>query len=103
MVRLPSHVRQPADGLITVDLPPEEVDAIDTALQSVGLDNIFLISPTTPDSRAQTIVERARGVYHCVAVKGVTGSGTLTRPLSLRVSGIQQDTTDSSGVWHQGR
>lgn len=65
------------DGLITVDLPPEEVDAIDAALQSVGLDNIFLISPTTPDARVQTIVERARGFIYCVAVKGVTGSGHL--------------------------
>ena len=65
------------DGLITVDLPPEEVDAIDSALQAVGLDNIFLISPTTPERRVQTIVERARGFVYCVAVKGVTGSGQL--------------------------
>lgn len=65
------------DGLITVDLPPEEVDAIDSALQAVGLDNIFLISPTTPERRVQTIVERARGFIYCVAVKGVTGSGQL--------------------------
>ena len=65
------------DGLITVDLPPEEVDAIDSALQAVGLDNIFLISPTTPEPRVQTIVERARGFIYCVAVKGVTGSGQL--------------------------
>jgi tryptophan synthase alpha chain len=65
------------DGLITVDLPPEEVDAIDAALKAVELDNIFLISPTTPASRIQTIVERARGFIYCVAVKGVTGSGQL--------------------------
>jgi tryptophan synthase alpha chain len=65
------------DGLITVDLPPEEVDAIDAALKAVELDNIFLISPTTPASRIETIVERARGFIYCVAVKGVTGSGQL--------------------------
>ena len=65
------------DGLITVDLPPEEVDAIDTALKAVALDNIFLISPTTPTARIETIVERARGFIYCVAVKGVTGSGNL--------------------------
>ena len=65
------------DGLITVDLPPEEVDAIDSALKAVGLDNIFLVSPTTPEPRIQTIVERARGFIYCVAVKGVTGSGQL--------------------------
>lgn len=48
------------DGLITVDLPPEEVEEIDAALKAVSLDNIFLISPTTPASRIETIVERAR-------------------------------------------
>jgi tryptophan synthase alpha chain len=52
------------DGLITVDLPPEEVDAIDGALKTVGLDNIFLISPTKPESRVQKIVERARGFIY---------------------------------------
>ncbi len=65
------------DGLITVDLPPEEVEATDAALQAVGLDNIFLISPTTPEHRIKMIVERARGFIYCVAVKGVTGSGQL--------------------------
>ena len=58
------------DGLITVDLPPEEVDAIDTALQAVGLDNIFLISPTTPESRIKTIVDRARGLSTVSRSKG---------------------------------
>ena len=82
------------DGLITVDLPPEEVDAIDTALQAVGLDNIFLISPTTPESRIKTIVERARGFIYCVAVKGVTGSGQLdTEAVSESVALIRTKTT----------
>ena len=81
------------DGLITVDLPPEEVDAIDGALQSVGLDNIFLISPTTPEGRVETIVERARGFIYYVAVKGVTGSGQLdTEEVARRVSLIREKT-----------
>ncbi len=82
------------DGLITVDLPPEEVDAIDTALQAVGLDNIFLISPTTPESRIKTIVGRARGFVYCVAVKGVTGSGQLdTTEVAESVALIRDKTT----------
>lgn len=82
------------DGLITVDLPPEEVDEIDAALQAVGLDNIFLISPTTPVARIQTIVDRARGFIYCVAVKGVTGSGQLdTDAVAARVATIQGMTT----------
>ena len=82
------------DGLITVDLPPEEVDAIDGALKAVGLDNIFLISPTTPESRVQKIVERARGFIYCIAVKGVTGSGQLdTDEVARSVSRIREKTT----------
>ena len=65
------------DGLITVDLPPEEVGRLDHALIQVGIDNIFLISPTTEKERIETIVARARGFIYYVAVKGVTGSGQL--------------------------
>ena len=82
------------DGLITVDLPPEEVDQIDLALQAVSLDNIFLISPTTPESRIQTIVDRARGFIYCVAVKGVTGSGQLdTEAVAQSVGLIRSKTS----------
>jgi tryptophan synthase alpha chain len=65
------------DGVITVDLPPEEVDSLNEQLKRVGLDNIFLISPTTPDSRIATITRRASGFIYYVAVKGVTGAGNL--------------------------
>ena len=65
------------DGLITVDLPPEEVERLESALREHELDNIFLISPTTPEDRIRTIVDRASGFIYYVAVKGVTGSGQL--------------------------
>ncbi len=65
------------DGLITVDLPPEEVGRFDEALLEVSIDNILLISPTTSIDRIKTIIARARGFIYCVAVKGVTGSGLL--------------------------
>ena len=65
------------DGLITVDLPPEEVERLESALREHELDNIFLISPTTPEDRIRTIVDRASGFIYYVAVKGVTGSGRL--------------------------
>ena len=82
------------DGLITVDLPPEEVEEIDAALKAVSLDNIFLISPTTPASRIETIVERARGFIYCVAVKGVTGSGQLdATEVARNVAVIRSKTT----------
>ena len=65
------------DGLITVDLPPEEVATLNTELKRVQLDNIFLISPTTPDVRISTITAEASGFIYYVAVKGVTGAGNL--------------------------
>ena len=65
------------DGLITVDLPPEEVSTLNVELKRVGIDNIFLISPTTPDARISTITQTASGFIYYVAVKGVTGAGNL--------------------------
>jgi tryptophan synthase alpha chain len=65
------------DGLITVDLPPEEVKPLNAELTRVSIDNIFLISPTTPEARIKTIVESASGFIYYVAVKGVTGAGHL--------------------------
>lgn len=65
------------DGLITVDLPPEEVTAMNAELRRRELDNIFLISPTTSDERVATITEQASGFIYYVALKGVTGAGHL--------------------------
>lgn len=65
------------DGVITVDLPPEEVMALNDELKRVSVDNIFLISPTTPAERVATIAAAASGFIYYVAVKGVTGSGQL--------------------------
>jgi len=65
------------DGLITVDIPPEEVKTLRAELTRVSIDNIYLISPTTPEARIKTIVESASGFIYYVAVKGVTGAGHL--------------------------
>jgi tryptophan synthase alpha chain len=65
------------DGLITVDLPPEEVGPLNVELQKVAIDNIFLISPTTPAERIATITSNASGFIYYVAVKGVRGAGHL--------------------------
>lgn len=65
------------DGLLTVDIPPEEVGAVNKELHRVGMDNIFLIAPTTPDQRIEKIVAQASGFIYYVALKGVTGAGHL--------------------------
>ena len=63
--------------LLTVDIPPEEVDAVNTELQRVGMDNIFLVAPTTPAERMAQIAAQASGFIYYVSLKGVTGAGHL--------------------------
>jgi len=65
------------DALLTVDIPPEEVDDINVELQRVGMDNIFLIAPTTPEERMVRIAALASGFIYYVSLKGVTGAGHL--------------------------
>lgn len=65
------------DGLLTVDLPPEEVVELKGELDANGLDNIFLLAPTTTLERAQKIAAHASGFLYYVSLKGVTGAGHL--------------------------
>jgi tryptophan synthase alpha chain len=65
------------DGLLTVDLPPEEVMVLKQELDANGLDNIFLLAPTTRLERAQKIASLASGFLYYVSLKGVTGAGHL--------------------------
>ena len=65
------------DGLLTVDMPPEEADGLNAQLKRVGIDNIFLLAPTTTDKRIRAIAELASGYLYYVSLKGVTGAGNL--------------------------
>jgi tryptophan synthase alpha chain len=65
------------DGLLTVDMPPEEVDQLNCQLKAAGIDNIFLVAPTTPPARVEKIAEVATGFVYYVSLKGVTGAGHL--------------------------
>jgi tryptophan synthase alpha chain len=65
------------DALLTVDMPPEEVQELNSELQRVGMDNILLVAPTTPASRIEKITEQASGFVYYVSLKGVTGAGHL--------------------------
>ncbi len=65
------------DGVLTVDLPPEEGAEFNQLLKAQGLDSIFLIAPTTTEPRIQTICQQAGGFIYYVSLKGVTGSQAL--------------------------
>lgn len=65
------------DGLLTVDLPPEEASGLVTALRNESLENIFLIAPTSTNERIEKISSLAGGFLYYVSLKGVTGAGHL--------------------------
>lgn len=65
------------DGLLIVDLAVEEAPEIAPRLRAQGLDLIFLLAPTSPDSRIAAIAEQASGYLYYVSLKGVTGAASL--------------------------
>jgi tryptophan synthase alpha chain len=65
------------DGVLTVDLPPEEATALNHELKRVGIENIFLLAPTTTTARIRQIAALASGFIYYVSLKGVTGAGNL--------------------------
>ena len=65
------------DGVLIVDLPPEEAGELTPIMHKHHIDLIFLISPTTSIERQQYILKKATGFVYYVSLKGVTGSNTL--------------------------
>ncbi len=65
--------RAGVDGLLVLDLPPEESGNYEVLMRQAGLCNIYLVAPTTPDDRIELIVKRAAGFVYYVSREGVTG------------------------------
>lgn len=65
------------DGVLIVDLPPEEAEKVAPLFRQHGLDCIFLLAPTTTMDRARKICQQASGYVYYVSLKGVTGSAAL--------------------------
>ena len=87
------------DGVLTVDLPPEEALDVIPLFRKYGLDPTFLISPTTDELRIKKIVDQASGWLYYVAVKGITGSAELdTNAVAERVETIKGITSLPIGV-----
>ncbi|AKH69959.1 tryptophan synthase, alpha chain [Spongiibacter sp. IMCC21906] len=82
------------DGLLTVDLPPEEAAEQVDVLRDNGIDTIFLLAPTTSEDRVKKIVSLATGYLYCVSLKGVTGAGNLdTEAVARQLEVIKRHTT----------
>lgn len=83
------------DGILVVDLPPEEANEFKTELDKNGLDLIFLLAPTSTDERIDIVSEKASGFIYLVSVAGVTGS----RPgMEFSLSSLTKNIKDKSGL-----
>jgi len=65
------------DGLVMVNLPPEEAGELKPALDRHGIRLIFLVAPTTTEARARLILAQASGFVYYVSLKGITGADHL--------------------------
>ncbi|MDX1754957.1 MAG: tryptophan synthase subunit alpha [Marinobacter sp.] len=87
------------DGILTVDLPPEEADDVAPLFAARQLDPIFLLAPTTTDDRIRAISEHSSGYVYYVSFKGVTGAARINvDEVAEKVQHIHQLTALPVGV-----
>ena len=80
------------DGLIIVDLPPEEPELLNI-MENSSLQFIYLITPTTNDERLPKIIKHASGFIYYVSVTGITGTKTASSEhVELALSRIRRYT-----------
>ncbi len=87
------------DGVLTVDMPPEESTGYLQAIKDTGLDRVFMVSPTTPDNRLAAVNEQGSGFVYYVSLKGVTGSKALdVADVNQHVAALKQHTQLPIGI-----
>ncbi len=87
------------DGVLTVDMPPEEADDLVRTLKAHALDPVFLIAPTSTDERITRIAKSASGFIYYVSLRGVTGAANLNAAeVATRIEAIRRRTTLPLGV-----
>lgn len=81
------------DGLIVPDLPPEEAAELIEATAAHNLHTVFLIAPTSPQSRVRTIAAASKGFIYYVSLRGVTGvRSRLSEDLEANLRMIRAET-----------
>lgn len=100
---LKKFVRQAAaagvDGVLCVDLPPEESGELKRWTDAHGLDLVFLLSPTSGPDRVKLVARRGRGFIYYVSVTGVTGARHhFDGELRAQVSRVRRATSLPVGV-----
>jgi tryptophan synthase alpha chain len=91
--------RAGADGILCVDLPPEESAELKRWTDAEGLDLIFLLSPTSGPDRVELVARKARGFIYYVSITGVTGARqALDDRLRAQVARVGRATSLPVGV-----
>ncbi len=81
------------DGLIVVDVPPEEADEIEPHARAQGLDLIRLVAPTTDEARLPRVLGATSGFVYYVSITGITGTTSATsESLALALPRIRRHT-----------
>ena len=81
------------DGLIVVDLPPEEDAELCIPAREAGIDFIRLATPTTDDARLPTVLQNTSGFVYYVSITGITGSASAdTSAVEAAVARIKAKT-----------
>ncbi len=86
--------RAGVDGLLTLDLPPEEAGNYESLMRQAGLCVIYLVAPTTPEERIELIVKRGTGFIYYVSREGVTGMQTKVSDTIVAMTGKIRAHTD---------
>jgi tryptophan synthase alpha chain len=87
------------DGILIVDLPPEEAQDFVTTMHEQQLETIFLVAPTTSDARIASICSAASGFVYYVSLKGVTGAASLdVKSVAAKVAHIRKYSEKPIGV-----
>ncbi|MBI5894237.1 MAG: tryptophan synthase subunit alpha [Deltaproteobacteria bacterium] len=82
-----------ADGVLVVDLPPEEADELKIETDKNSIDLIFLLTPTSDNARVKLVAEKASGFIYYVSVAGVTGARkNLASNLKRNINAIKRNT-----------
>lgn len=80
------------DGVLVVDLPPEEAGSLLAPLEAQGIDFIPLVAPTTPDARIDRIARTARSFLYYVSLTGVTGAEADLDKAGVRATALKART-----------
>jgi tryptophan synthase alpha chain len=87
------------DGVIVVDYPPEESHELLETMDAVGIDVVYLLSPTSTSERIEMVANVGRGYIYYVSLKGVTGAANIdTAEVAAAVAKIKAQTNLPIGV-----